>query len=40
MTKNTTLHQVYEPTHDEHARQAFVGTLKTQVNGPVENELA
>lgn len=40
MIKNTALHQVYEPTHDEHARQAFVGALKARVNGPVEDELA
>lgn len=40
MTRKTALHQVYAPTHDEHARQAFVGALKAQVNGPVEDELA
>ena len=40
MSNNKTLSQVYLPTHDEMSRQAFVGALKAQVNGPVEEELA
>lgn len=40
MPKNATLSDVYAPSHDERARQAFVGALKSHVNGPMENELA
>jgi SAM-dependent methyltransferase len=35
-----TLSDLYIPTHDEHARHAFIGALKAQVNGPVEENLA
>lgn len=34
------LKAVYEPSHDEAARQAFVGALKTYLNGPLEARLA
>ncbi|MBL8644819.1 MAG: class I SAM-dependent methyltransferase [Rhodospirillaceae bacterium] len=40
MNKNFRLSDIYEPSHDERARQAFVGTLKAHVNGPLEVELA
>ncbi len=33
------LKSVYRPTHDEAARQAFVGALKGYVNGPLEAQL-
>ncbi|MEE8306652.1 MAG: class I SAM-dependent methyltransferase [Gammaproteobacteria bacterium] len=34
------LGKAYRPTHDESARQAFVGALKGYVNGPLEAQLA
>jgi len=34
------LKTAYRPTHDEAARQAFVGALKGYVNGPMESQLA
>lgn len=34
------LKAVYQPNHDEHARQAFVGALKTFLNGTMEQRLA
>jgi len=37
--KNTDLASLYAPTHDERSRQAFVGALKAQVNGPLEGDL-
>ncbi len=40
MTTNKTLGQLYTPSHDERSRQAFVGALKTEVNGRVEQDLA
>ena len=41
MAKNAHgLRQDYRPTHDESARQAFVGALKGYVNGPLETQLA
>ena len=33
------LSQIYQPTHDEAARHAFVGALKGHLNGPVETRL-
>ncbi|MEL7029747.1 MAG: class I SAM-dependent methyltransferase [Pseudomonadota bacterium] len=35
----TRLDQVYRPSHDEAARQAFVGAFKAHVNGPLEDRL-
>lgn len=40
MTTNSSLAQAYAPDHDERSRQAFVGALKGEVNGPVEEDLA
>jgi SAM-dependent methyltransferase len=40
MSNEQTLRQTYRPTHDEAARQAFVGALKGYVNGPLEQRLA
>jgi SAM-dependent methyltransferase len=37
---NSTLKDVYRPSHDESARHAFVGALKGFVNGPLERRLA
>lgn len=37
---NSTLKDVYRPSHDEAAKQAFVGALKGYVNGPLEKRLA
>lgn len=34
------LKALYRPSHDEAARQAFVGALKTYLNGPLEARLA
>lgn len=34
------LKATYQPNHDEAARQAFVGALKTHLNGPLEARLA
>ena len=34
------INMLYKPNHDEAARQAFVGTLKGFVNGPMEADLA
>ena len=34
------LKAVYQPSHDEAARQAFVGALKTYLNGPLEARLS
>lgn len=31
---------LYKPSHDERARQSFVGTMKGHLNGPVEGQLA
>ena len=39
MTEST-LKEIYRPTHDEAARHAFVGALKGYVNGPLEARLA
>jgi SAM-dependent methyltransferase len=39
MSANPRLSQIYRPNHDETARQAFVGALKSYVNGPMEAEL-
>ncbi|MEM1089905.1 MAG: class I SAM-dependent methyltransferase [Pseudomonadota bacterium] len=36
----TPLKSVYRPTHDEAARQRFVGALKGFLNGPLESRLA
>lgn len=36
----TTLKDIYQPSHDEAARHAFVGALKGFVNGPLEERLA
>lgn len=36
----TQIAQIYHPSHDESARQAFVGALKGHVNGPLEAGLA
>lgn len=35
-----TLGQLYRPDHDEHARQRFVGALKSFANGALEQKLA
>jgi SAM-dependent methyltransferase len=35
-----TLRELYRPTQDEAARQAFVGAFKSYVNGPLETQLA
>ena len=35
-----TLKNLYRPNHDESARQAFVGALKSYLNGPLEARLA
>ena len=40
MTDATRFADLYQPTHDELARQQFVGALKGFLNGPVERELA
>jgi SAM-dependent methyltransferase len=40
MSDKQNLRQTYRPTHDEAARQAFVGALKGYVNGPLEQRLA
>ncbi|MEL7537156.1 MAG: class I SAM-dependent methyltransferase [Pseudomonadota bacterium] len=40
MTVSPTLPTAYRPTHDETARQAFVGALKGVLNGPIEVALA
>jgi len=40
MSDKQSLRQSYRPTHDEAARQAFVGALKGYVNGPLEQRLA
>ena len=34
------LKAAYQPSHDEAARQAFVGALKGYLNGPLEARLA
>ena len=39
MDKNTTLKDLYKPLHDERARRAFVGALKIEVNGHLEQKL-
>lgn len=36
----TRLNELYRPTHDERARQNFVGALKGIANGPMEEQLA
>ncbi|MFK8052921.1 MAG: class I SAM-dependent methyltransferase [Woeseiaceae bacterium] len=40
MQANESLANAYEPTHDEAARQNFVGALKGYLNGPLEVKLA
>lgn len=40
MSATGTLSEAYEPTHDERARQQFVGLLKAYLNGPFEERLA
>ena len=37
---SATLGQLYRPDHDEHARQRFVGVLKSFANGALEQKLA
>lgn len=39
MSKNTTFSKTYKPTHDEAARQGFVGSLKGYLNGRLEVDL-
>ncbi len=39
-TDSQNLKTAYRPTHDEAARQAFVGALKGYVNGSMESQLA
>lgn len=39
MSDTTSLRDTYRPTHDEAARHAFVGALKSFVNGPLEERL-
>ncbi len=39
MAQAPTLADVYTPTHDEAARQSFVGALKGYLNGPLETSL-
>ncbi len=39
MAANARLTNIYRPTHDEAARQAFVGALKGYLNGPMEAQL-
>ena len=38
--QNTTLKDIYRPTHEEASRHAFVGALKGYLNGPLEARLA
>ncbi len=38
--KQPSLKSTYQPSHDEGARQAFVGALKSYLNGPLEARLA
>jgi SAM-dependent methyltransferase len=40
MTARNLLGELYRPTHDEAARQRFVGVLKGFANGPLEQRLA
>lgn len=39
MTSTPRLADAYQPTHDEAARQQFVGALKSYLNGPLEERL-
>ena len=40
MADDQAFSQIYQLTHDEHARQSFVGAMKAYLNGPVETQLA
>ncbi len=37
---NSTLRELYRPTHDEASRHRFVGALKNFANGELETQLA
>ena len=39
MGNDLSFKELYKPSHDESARQAFVGALKIEVNGSLEREL-
>ena len=40
MSESSRFADLYQPTHDELARQQFVGALKGYLNGPIERDLA